>query len=132
MKRPKDLLERYGVLGMAGAPGVDDGPLPEAVANGVRRAHGGRLPGEARPALEPIRKAAVPSLVASGDHTPGIERICDPWPSLSTRSAWSPPAQGISSPRRQGSPSGSSGSSSRRGTPFESTLLYVNSRPATE
>jgi hypothetical protein len=29
-----------------------------------------------------------------------------PWPSLSTRSAWSHRAQGISSPRRQGSPSG--------------------------
>jgi pimeloyl-ACP methyl ester carboxylesterase len=64
-------------LRMAGAPGVNDGPLPEAVANGVRRAHGGRIPGEARPALERIRRAAVPSLVASGDHTPGIERICD-------------------------------------------------------
>jgi hypothetical protein len=62
---------------MAGAPGVDDGPLPEAVASGVRRAHGGRLPGEARPAFELIRAAAVPSLVASGDHTPGLERICD-------------------------------------------------------
>jgi pimeloyl-ACP methyl ester carboxylesterase len=64
-------------LRMAGAPGVDDGPLPEAVANGVRRAHGGRVPGEARPALETIRKAAVPSLVASGDHASEIERICD-------------------------------------------------------
>ena len=64
-------------LRMAGAPAVDDGPLPEAVANGVRRAHRGRLPGEARPALEPIREAAVSSLVASGDHTPGLERICD-------------------------------------------------------
>ena len=64
-------------LRIAGAPGVDEGPLPEAVANGVRRAHGGRVPGEARPPLEPIREAAVPSLVASGDHTPGIERICD-------------------------------------------------------
>jgi pimeloyl-ACP methyl ester carboxylesterase len=64
-------------LRMAGAPGVDDGPLPEAVANGVRRAHGGRLPGEARPALDAVSEAAVPTLVASGDHTPGIERICD-------------------------------------------------------
>jgi pimeloyl-ACP methyl ester carboxylesterase len=64
-------------LRIAGAPALDDGPLPEAVANGVRRAHGGRLPGEARPALERIREAAVPSLVASGDHTPGIERICN-------------------------------------------------------
>jgi pimeloyl-ACP methyl ester carboxylesterase len=65
-------------LRMAGAPDVDDGlPLPEAVANGVRRAHGGRLPGEARPALDLLREAGVRSLVASGDHTPGIERICD-------------------------------------------------------
>jgi pimeloyl-ACP methyl ester carboxylesterase len=64
-------------LRMAGAPGVDDGPLPDAVAHGVRRAHGGRLPGEARPALDRIRTAGVPALVASGDHTPGLERICD-------------------------------------------------------
>lgn len=64
-------------LRMAGAPEVDDGPLPETVANGVRRAHGGRLPGEARPALDPLRAAGVRSLVASGDHTPAIERICD-------------------------------------------------------
>ena len=64
-------------LRMAGAPQVDDGPLPEAVANGVRRAQGGRLPGEARLALDPIREAAVRSLVASGDHSVGLERICD-------------------------------------------------------
>jgi pimeloyl-ACP methyl ester carboxylesterase len=64
-------------LRMAGAPGVDEGPLPEAVANSVRRAQGARLPGEARPTLQRIREAAVPSLVASGDHTPGLERICD-------------------------------------------------------
>jgi len=70
-----DVLRAF--LRLAGAPGVADGPLPEAVANGVRRAQGGRLPGEARPALEPIREAAVPVLVASGDHTPGLERICD-------------------------------------------------------
>lgn len=71
MKSPRAFLH------IAGAPRVDDGPLPTAVANGVRRAQGSRVPGEARPALEPIRQAAVPSLVASGDHTPGIERICD-------------------------------------------------------
>ena len=64
-------------LRVAGAPAVDNWPLPDAVANGVRRAHGGRVPGEARPALGPIREAAVPALVASGDHTPGLERICD-------------------------------------------------------
>jgi pimeloyl-ACP methyl ester carboxylesterase len=64
-------------LRLAGAPPLPDGPLPEDVARGVRRAHGGRLPGEARPALEDLRKAGVPSLVASGGHTPALERICD-------------------------------------------------------
>ena len=64
-------------LRVAGAPDVDDGPLPDAVANGVRRAHGGRLPGEARPGLDALRETGVRSLVASGDHTPGIERVCD-------------------------------------------------------
>jgi pimeloyl-ACP methyl ester carboxylesterase len=64
-------------LRLAGASDVDDGPLPDEVAHGVRRAHGGRLPGEARPALEVLRAAGIPSLVASGDHSSGIERICD-------------------------------------------------------
>ena len=64
-------------LRLAGAPDVDDGPLPDEVARGVRRAHGGRLPGEARPALELIRDAGVPTLVVSGGHAPGLERICD-------------------------------------------------------
>jgi pimeloyl-ACP methyl ester carboxylesterase len=64
-------------LRLAGSPDVDDGPLPEEVAKGVRRAHGGRLPGEARPSLGVLRDAGVPSLVASGAHTPALERICD-------------------------------------------------------
>jgi pimeloyl-ACP methyl ester carboxylesterase len=64
-------------LRLAGAPEVDDGPLPDEVAAGVRRAHGGRLPGEARPELDVLRKAGIPSLVVSGDHAAGLERICD-------------------------------------------------------
>jgi pimeloyl-ACP methyl ester carboxylesterase len=64
-------------LRISGAPGIDDGPLPEAVANGVRRAHRGRVPREARLELDRIRDAAVPVLVASGDHTPAAETICD-------------------------------------------------------
>lgn len=64
-------------LGLAGALAVDDGPLPEKVAHGVRRAHGSRLPGEARPPLETLRDAGVPSLVASGNHAAALERICD-------------------------------------------------------
>jgi pimeloyl-ACP methyl ester carboxylesterase len=64
-------------LRIAGAPGIDDGPLPSDVARGVRRAHGGRSPREARPPLAPLRAAKVPCLIASGAHSVGIERICD-------------------------------------------------------
>jgi hypothetical protein len=64
-------------LRLAEAPDVDEGPLPEEVVQGVRRAHGGRLPGEAQPPLEVLRDAGVPSLVASGGHAAAIERICD-------------------------------------------------------
>ncbi len=64
-------------LRLAGAPGVDDGPLPDDVARGVRRAHGSRLPTEARPALARLRDAEIPALVASGGHTVALERICD-------------------------------------------------------
>jgi len=64
-------------LQLAGAPNVGAGPLPEDVARGVRRAHGGRLPEEAEPPLELLRDARIPSLIASGDHAPTLERICD-------------------------------------------------------
>jgi pimeloyl-ACP methyl ester carboxylesterase len=64
-------------LRLAGAPEVGDGPLPDEVAAGVRRAHGGRLPGEARPQLDVLRDAGIRSLVVSGDHAAGLERICD-------------------------------------------------------
>lgn len=64
-------------LRLAGAPEVTDGPLPEEVADGVRRAHGNRLPGEARPDLDVLREAGVPALIVSGDHAAGLERICD-------------------------------------------------------
>ena len=64
-------------LRLAGAPELGDGPLPDAIARGVRRAHGGRLPGQARPRLDVLREAGIPSLVASGDHAAGLERICD-------------------------------------------------------
>jgi pimeloyl-ACP methyl ester carboxylesterase len=63
-------------LAIAGAP-VDEGPLSDAVANGVRRAHGSRSPFEAKPALDVLRDAGIPALVASGGHTVAVERICD-------------------------------------------------------
>jgi pimeloyl-ACP methyl ester carboxylesterase len=64
-------------LRLAGAPEVTEGPLPEEVADGVRRAHGNRLPGEARPDLDVLREAGIPSLIVSGNHSAGLERICD-------------------------------------------------------
>jgi pimeloyl-ACP methyl ester carboxylesterase len=64
-------------LRLAGAAGVGDGPLPEEVEHGVRRAHGNRVPSEARPAMHVLRDAGVPTLVASGGHAPALERICD-------------------------------------------------------
>jgi pimeloyl-ACP methyl ester carboxylesterase len=72
-----DPAELREFLRISGAPGITDGPLPEDVARGIRRAHGGRLPREARPDLAAIRSAGVPVLVASGDHTAGLETICD-------------------------------------------------------
>jgi pimeloyl-ACP methyl ester carboxylesterase len=64
-------------LRLAGAPYVGDGPLPAKLAHSIRRAHRGRPPGEARPSLETLRNAKVPSLVASGGHSGALERICD-------------------------------------------------------
>ena len=64
-------------LRIAGAPDVDDGPLPDEVMHGLRRAHGSRLPGEAQLELDALRDAGIPILVASGDHSAALERICD-------------------------------------------------------
>jgi pimeloyl-ACP methyl ester carboxylesterase len=64
-------------LKISGAPVPDDGPLPEEVVRSVHRAQGGRPPSEARPPLEVVRDAGIPSLVASGAHHPAVERMCD-------------------------------------------------------
>jgi pimeloyl-ACP methyl ester carboxylesterase len=64
-------------LKVAGAPVTADGPLPQEVVRGVRRAHGSRPPSEARPELGVLRAAGIPSLVASGAHYPALERMCD-------------------------------------------------------
>jgi len=51
--------------------------LPPDVESEIRLARGGRRPGEANPNLEAIREAGLPVLVASGDHLPELERLCD-------------------------------------------------------
>lgn len=71
---PKTLREFLRVAGMSVA---DDEPLPENIAHAVQRAHGSRSPAEASPALEVLREAEIPSLVASGDHAPFLERAAD-------------------------------------------------------
>jgi len=58
-------------LKIAGAPVRDEEPLSDDVIRGVSRAHG------SRPTLAVLRDAGIPSLVASGDHHPAIERMCD-------------------------------------------------------
>lgn len=64
-------------LRIAGSPVPDAGPLPENVVRAVRRAQGSRSPREARPRLDVLRDAGTPVLVASGDHTPLLERAAD-------------------------------------------------------
>lgn len=64
-------------LQIAGSPVPDAGPLPEKVVQAVRRAHGSRSPSEARPALDVLRGADIPVLVASGDHASFLERVAD-------------------------------------------------------
>ncbi len=64
-------------LRIAGVRGLDEGRLPEEVADAVRRAQSKRLPRDARPAFDAIRDAGVPVLVASGAHWSAIERISD-------------------------------------------------------
>jgi pimeloyl-ACP methyl ester carboxylesterase len=76
METDPDTLRTF--LKISGAPVPDDGgPLPVEVVRGVQRAHGGRPPSEAHPPLEVVREAGIPSLVASGDHHPAIERMCE-------------------------------------------------------
>jgi pimeloyl-ACP methyl ester carboxylesterase len=64
-------------LRIAGVEEIPDGPLPATVQSWVKRAQGGRLPGEARPDLAALREAKVPALIASGGHLEAQERICD-------------------------------------------------------
>ncbi len=80
---------------------VDDGPLPEAVLAGVRRAQGDRLASEARPDLAAIRAAGIPALVASGDHRPRSSGSATSSPRRWPPSACTPPEPATSSPGRR-------------------------------
>jgi pimeloyl-ACP methyl ester carboxylesterase len=75
LETPPATLREFLVI--AGAPVPEQGPLPEAVLRGVRRAQGSRPPSDACPPLDVLRNAGIPTLVASGDHHSVIERMCD-------------------------------------------------------
>jgi pimeloyl-ACP methyl ester carboxylesterase len=62
---------------IAGGQPVEDGPPSAELARVVERMKQTRPPSEADPPLEMIRDAGIPVLVASGDHTPAAERMCD-------------------------------------------------------
>ncbi|MEV0355616.1 alpha/beta hydrolase [Nocardia sp. NPDC050697] len=83
-------LRRLGDTVLTEGPATDPAQLreflalagsPESLSAGamaaVRRAHGARLPSEARPRLELIRAHGTPVLVASGGHSPALEQVCD-------------------------------------------------------
>ncbi|WP_067693400.1 alpha/beta fold hydrolase [Nocardia jejuensis] len=59
-------------LTLSGAPNAGHDSASDAA---VRRAWHGRLPGEAHPDLAPLR--ATPTLIASGGHSPALEKISD-------------------------------------------------------
>ena len=70
-----DDLQRRSFLQVAGIPAdATDDPRIESA---MRLATGGRPPGEAQLDPEAIVAAGVPVLVASGDHAPALERLCD-------------------------------------------------------
>ena len=95
-------------LRISGAPGVDDGPLPAAVAHGVRRATAGAFP--ARPGRT-WTGSATPRSPRSWRRVttrPRWSASATPSPACSAQSGWSPPAPATSSPRHRGSPSRSS------------------------
>jgi pimeloyl-ACP methyl ester carboxylesterase len=70
-----EVLEEF--LPAAALPPPSVGPMPPDVEAGIRRARGGRPPGEANPDLEAIRRAGISVLVVSGNHLPALERLCD-------------------------------------------------------
>lgn len=75
LKKEPEALRNF--LRLAGSEVPQGGLLPPQVAAAVERAHGGRLPGEARPHLEKLRAAGVPALVASGGHSVAVDRVSD-------------------------------------------------------
>lgn len=69
--------EDSAFLALAGLADRDSPELQRELARTVRLARGLRSPMEARPDLDAIARAGVPSLVVSGGHERGLEQLCD-------------------------------------------------------
>jgi pimeloyl-ACP methyl ester carboxylesterase len=61
----------FAVAGLGGRARLEQRRSVERIARGLR------FPGDAEPDVDPIRSAGIPCLVVSGDHTAGIEAVCD-------------------------------------------------------
>jgi pimeloyl-ACP methyl ester carboxylesterase len=61
----------FSLAGLGGPERTEQRREVERIARGLR------FPGEARPDVKPIVAAAIPCLVVSGGHNPGIEAVCD-------------------------------------------------------
>ena len=61
----------FAAAGLGGPARLEQRRRVERIARGLR------FPGDAEPDVDPIRSAGIPCLVVSGDHTAGIEAVCD-------------------------------------------------------
>jgi pimeloyl-ACP methyl ester carboxylesterase len=73
-----DALTEQRFLADAGIdPDVASGRHKELIRQAIDAARDGRSPSEAKPELDAILEAGVPTMVVSGDHHEGIEILCD-------------------------------------------------------
>jgi pimeloyl-ACP methyl ester carboxylesterase len=74
---PRDPAKEEAFESLAGVPTTATPALATELERVRRLARGLRQPQEARPRLEAIVDAGIPTIVFSGGHTPGLEAICD-------------------------------------------------------
>jgi pimeloyl-ACP methyl ester carboxylesterase len=58
-------------------PASATGRTRELIQQAIYAARGGRSPSEAKPDLDAIARAGVPTMVVSGGHHNGLEILCD-------------------------------------------------------
>jgi pimeloyl-ACP methyl ester carboxylesterase len=76
VNEPDDERTSHAFLSLAGvASGTQ--PLAPDIAQALHLGRRFRSPREAQPRFATIREARIPCMVVSGDHNPGLERVCD-------------------------------------------------------